>query len=57
MQFGLLIKAHMLLPNCILSYEQNLSMLLLWSCILDVLEDITAKSFTYAIEMIVVFEV
>ena len=57
MWFGLPVKAHLLVPSPILVHKQKNSILLNWGCIWFILEDMTAKSFAYAAELMVFFEV
>ena len=57
MRFGLPVRAHLLMPSPIPVHKKNLSILLSWDCIWFILEDMTAKSFAYAAELMVVFEV
>ena len=57
MRFGLQVSVHLFILSPILAYEQNLSILLIWGCIFDILEDITTKSSAYTTKLIVIFEV
>ena len=45
------------MPSPIPAHKKNLSILLSWDCIWFILEDMTAKSFAYAAQLMVVFEV
>ena len=56
-QLSLLVRAHLLMSSPILAHEKNLSILLNCGCILDILEDMMAKSSMHVAVLMVVFEV